>query len=135
MSSNINVIGKTVKISIPLAGINDLLAKVDTGADSSSIWASNIIEKDGQLSFNLLDQTSDKYTGKVLTTKDFSVVKVKNSFGTSQNRYRVTLPIVIEGRRVKARFSLANRESKSYPALIGRRLLNKRFIVDVSRAN
>lgn len=127
------VIGRTVSISIPAGGVLDLLAKVDTGADGSSIWASNISEEAGVLRYCLLGPESDKYTGQVIETSDYSFVRVKNSFGESERRYRVRLTVKIEGRKVRARFSLANRELKSYPALIGRRLLHKKFTVDVSK--
>lgn len=128
------VIGKTVTISLPSSGIYELPAKVDTGADGSSIWASNITENDGQLSYSLLGPSSDKYTGQIFTTTDYKRMIVKNSFGASERRFSVNLTVEIEGRKVKARFTLANRMLKSYPALIGRRLLNKRFIVDVSKS-
>ncbi|MEI9914427.1 MAG: hypothetical protein WDN66_05680 [Candidatus Saccharibacteria bacterium] len=42
MAKDTQVIGSTTTISIPAGGIVDLPAKVDTGADSSSIWASDI---------------------------------------------------------------------------------------------
>ncbi len=135
MAKDTQVIGSTTTISIPAGGIVDLPAKVDTGADSSSIWASDIKEKNGVLQFCLLDPSSKHYSGKVITTKDYTGVIVKNSFGASERRYRVTLSINLKGRRVRARFSLANRKVKSYPALIGKRLLHRRFIVDVSKAN
>ena len=135
MTKDTQIIGRTVVISIPTGDIPDISAKVDTGADGSAIWASNVTEKSGQLSFCLLDPSSKQYTGKVIKTKDYSKVIVKNSFGTSETRYKVTLSVILEGRRVRARFSLANRKLKSYPALIGRRLLHNRFLVDVSKAN
>lgn len=135
MIEDTKIIGSTVSISIPGSGIFDLPAKVDTGADGSAIWASNIIENKGVLEFCLLGPESDKFTGKIIKTSDYSTVKVKNSFGSSEKRYKVRLSVKVEGRRVRARFSLANRTLKSYPALIGRRLLKKRFIVDVSKSN
>jgi len=135
MAKDTKVIGRTVSISISAGGIYDLPAKVDTGADGSAIWASKITETNGLLKFCLLDPSSDMYTGKVMKTKNYSKVRVKNSFGTSEVRYKVTLSVNLKGKKVRARFSLANRELKSYPALIGRRLLHSRFIVDVSKAN
>ena len=39
-------------------------AKIDTGADSSSIWASHIeVSQDGVLHFQLFDKKSPFYTG------------------------------------------------------------------------
>ena len=135
MTRDTKVIGSTVIISIPVGGLYDLPAKVDTGADGSSIWATKIKVKDGVLEFCLLGPSSDNYSGQVVKTKDFKIVRVHNSFGHSEIRYKVTLSVLLEGHKVRARFTLANRNVKSYPALIGRRLLNRRFIVDVSKAD
>ena len=132
MTSDVQFIGSIVELSIPSGAIQSIPAKVDTGADGSSIWASSIKEDDGKLSFCLFGPESEYYTGQVIKSSTFKRVRVKNSFGHSESRYSVILNVVIEGRKVKARFSLANRALKSYPALIGRRLLNKRFVVDVS---
>ncbi len=135
MSQDPKVIGSTVSISFPASDIFKLPAKVDTGADGSSVWATRITEKDGMLEFCLLGPSSPKFSGKVIRTRDYTTVTVRNSFGDSERRYKVRIPVEIEGRRVRATFSLANRKVKSYPALIGRRLLHKRFIVDVSKSN
>jgi hypothetical protein len=135
MTKEPQIIGSVVKLSIPAGGIYDLPTKIDTGADGSSIWATNIIEKENEISFCLLGPSSDKYTGIVLRTADYRRVRIKNSFGDTEIRYRAKISVVVEGRRVSAKFSLANRESKSYPALIGRRLLNKRFVVDISKSH
>ncbi|HEY1645229.1 MAG TPA: RimK/LysX family protein [Candidatus Saccharimonadales bacterium] len=133
MANDRQVIGSTASISIKSGGIFDLPAKVDTGADGSSIWASKLSEDGGELQFCLLGPSSDKYSGKVIKSKDYRKINVENSFGTVEIRYQVRLSIEIEGRKVRARFTLANRKLKSYPALVGKRLLNQRFIVDVSK--
>ncbi|MHB1865487.1 MAG: ATP-dependent zinc protease family protein [Candidatus Saccharimonadales bacterium] len=135
MDKDTKVIGSTVTISFPAGNVYDLPAKVDTGADGSSIWASNIVEANGELSFCLLDKSSDKFSGKVIKSKDYKQIAVNNSFGDRETRYKVGLTVIIEGKRVRAKFTLANRKLKSYPALIGKRLLNNRFIVDVSKTN
>jgi hypothetical protein len=133
MAQDAKVIGSVVSISIPAGGVSGLAAKVDTGADGSSIWATKISEDNGTLTFRLLGPSSPQYTGEIIKSKDYSRVIVKNSFGASESRYQVALAVEVEGRKVKARFTLANRKLKSYSALIGRRLLNNRFIVDVSK--
>ncbi len=135
MAKDTKVIGSTVTINIPVGDIYNLPAKVDTGADSSSIWASKITEKDGTLQFALLGPSSDQYSGKVVKTNEYSKIIVYNSFGTKEVRYKVTLTVNLEGKKIRAKFSLANRKLKSYPALIGRRLLHRRFIVDVSKTS
>lgn len=126
-------IGPYTLIDFPKFGVKDVPAKVDTGADSSSIWASQIKEVKGKLSFVLFDINSPFYSGEKITTSDFSVRLIKNSFGHKEFRYTAKLPVSIEGRDIKVRFSLANRSGNTYPVLIGRRTLQKRFLVDVSK--
>ena len=112
--------------------MSNVLAKIDSGAYRSSVWASNIHEKNGVLYFCLLGPKSPKYTGKLFSTKNYKLIEVENSFGHKQERYSVFLGIKIAGKRVKSNFTLANRGMKTYPVLIGRKLLRNRFIVDVS---
>lgn len=109
-------------------------AKVDTGADRSSIWASNIERTKDHLQFTLFDRNSSYYTGTIISLphEKYSETVVENSFGHKETRYVVHLRIRLAGRLVRASFTLANREAKAYPALLGRRLLAGKYIVDVS---
>lgn len=131
--SDKTVIGRAEKITFLDAGVTDLPAKVDTGAYRSSIWATNIREENGTLYFTLLGPKSTFYSGKELSTQEFKIVEVENSFGHKQTRYSIFLRVRISGKTVKSNFTLANRGAKTYPALIGRKLLKNRFIVDVSQ--
>ena len=110
-------------------------AKVDTGADLSSIWASDIhVQGDGSLAFKLFGQGSKYFSGTaiVVPPADYRVTHIENSFGTGEERYVVKLRVQVEGRLFKATFTLADRSVKTYPVLLGRRLLNDKFVVDVS---
>lgn len=128
------VIGKHTFIDF-VGRVADIPAKVDTGADRSSLWASNIeITKDHKLQFVLFDKASPFYSGEVITMNKFKVSHVRSSSGHEQIRYRVHLPILIHGRRVLASFTLADRSRNTFPVLIGRRTLDGKFIVDVSKA-
>jgi glutathione synthase/RimK-type ligase-like ATP-grasp enzyme len=126
-------IGTIELVSFPDEGIKGVPAKVDTGADSSSIWASAISETDNILSFQLFGINSPFYTGKTVETTDYSVISVKNSFGQTEFRYKTKLRVTIAGRTIKANFTLANRENNRYPVLIGRRTLSGKFVVDVTK--
>jgi glutathione synthase/RimK-type ligase-like ATP-grasp enzyme len=135
--SNMNqapqIVGRKVLISFPAHNITDVPAKVDTGADRSAIWASSITESDGVLSYTLFDTSSPCYTGEVIQTKDFHITSIKNSFGFAEFRYRVKLFVILEGRKIRVSFTLADRSRNRYPILIGRRTLQGKFLVDVSR--
>ena len=131
-STSIAIVGPKEHIDFPKQGLVGVPAKIDTGADSSAIWASDIVEKDGVLRFVLFDRVSPYYSGKVLTAKKFSVASIKNSFGHTEFRYKVTLQIRLAEKLLKVRFTLANRENNTQPILIGRRTLHGKFLVDVA---
>lgn len=133
MTTNLIHIGSTEVVGLPIGeGYVEVPAKVDTGADYSSIWASNISEEDGILSFTLFGPGSKHYTGEVHTATEFGFALIKNSFGETEERYKVYLPTRIAGRRIKVEYSLADRSRNRYPVLIGRKTLLRRFVVDVS---
>lgn len=125
------VIGPSVYISV--AHRENVPAKVDTGAEASSIWASNIrVDKGGTLKFSLFGPSSPFYNGKVIKRKDYKVTVVRSAMGQEQLRYRVHLPIKIDNRAISVLFSLSDRSRNSFPVLIGRRTLQGKFVVDVS---
>ena len=133
MNSPLTHIGTSEAISLPDYKLENVPAKVDTGADSSAIWASNIFEKDGELHFTLFGLTSPFYTGEEIKTRKYSLVTVKNSFGQKEVRYKVVMKLGIGGRKIVVRITLANRSNNRFPILIGRRTLKGKFLVDVSK--
>lgn len=110
-------------------------AKVDTGADSSAVWASDIfVDQEHVLHFKLFGKKSPYYTGVEHTTKEYSVAMTKSSLGEKQLKYRVKIPIRLAGRTIHASFGLSDRSTHTYPILIGRKTLSGKFIVDVSQS-
>lgn len=134
MHKHIDTIGTTERIGFPKLHIYDVPAKIDTGADSSSLWATDVQETaDGRLSFVAFGTGSRFYTGNLVTTKTFRRVLVKNSFGVIESRYKARLLIQIGDRKIRAWFTLADRAGMKYPVLLGRRLLKNKFVVDVAK--
>src|SRR4051812_12584366 len=115
--SPLTVIGRAEKIDLRDFQINNVPAKVDTGADTSSIWASNIEERDDGLHFVLFGSDSPFYTGEVqhFTAPDYELTRVANSFGQKELRYKVKLRITLKKRKVRATFTLSDRSLKTYP--------------------
>lgn len=129
---SLKIIGNSVKIKI--TDIEKIPAKIDTGATISSVWASHInITPDNQLEFCLFAPASPLYTGKKITTSEYSVRKVRNSTGHEEIRYMATLPSVIRGKKIRVTYTLADRSKNDFPVLIGRRALLGKFLVDVSK--
>lgn len=109
-------------------------AKIDTGADSSAVWASKIrVDKDGVLKFALFGEGSPYYNGKIFKRTDYSVVKVRSTTGHEQIRYRTHFKITIGGRKIKVLMNLSDRSKNIFPVLIGRRSLTGKFLVDVTK--
>jgi hypothetical protein len=121
---------------VEIAGIKEIPAKIDTGADTSSIWASNIdMGKDGTLSFVLFDKKSPFYTGEKMSSKEYVVKTVRSSHGDEQIRYRVKLPLTLGNKTFITTFTLANRSRLNFPVLIGRHTLKNNYLVDVSKSS
>lgn len=120
---------------VDFAGVRrDVPAKIDTGADSSSVWVSNIrVDKHGILRFNLFGEESPYFTGKTIKREHYRVAMVRSASGHEQLRYRTQLSLRIAGRRIRATFNLADRSKNRFPVLIGRRTLSGKFVVDVSK--
>ena len=128
--ATLDTIGARTHVLFPTDSGQTVPAKVDTGADYSSIWASNIREENGTLFYTLFAPGSPYYSGKEHTTTEYEITRVKNSFGHVENRYIIRLAMKIEGRRIRASVSLADRSKNRYPILIGRKTLSGKFLVD-----
>lgn len=134
MKPKIHIIGGSEEISFPSLGAEKVMAKIDTGADVSSIWCSHVKRLDGHLECVFFGPESPYYTGQKIIFKEgeFKLSRVHNSFGHNQRRYKVKIPVTIRGRRILASFTLSDRSQKTYPVLIGRKLLARKFLVDVT---
>lgn len=110
-------------------------AKIDSGAYSSSIWASNMTEVDDTLSFCLFAPGSPHYTGTVFTVEKphYSRMPVENSFGDVEVRYALQLSVRLHGKQVESMFTLTDRSKKIYPILVGRKLIRHGYVVDVRK--
>lgn len=135
MPGSKRTIGRNVFVDI-VDYANSVPAKVDTGADSSSIWASDVtILSDGTLQFVLFGEGSPFYSGELIQTKEYTVATVRSAMGHEQIRYRVALSVRVKGIRIRAVFNLSDRSKNRFPILIGRRTLSNKFLVDVSLAD
>lgn len=133
------IIGRRDKVDFPDLGLYEIDAKIDTGAYTSSIHCHNIrvMRKGGKeiVAFNLLDPSHPSYNEKELQLQLYSKRKVRNSFGRVEERYIVNTKIKLFGESYDIELSLADRSRMQSPVLLGRKLLNRRFVVDVTKVN
>ncbi|MEP0368349.1 MAG: RimK/LysX family protein [Cyclobacteriaceae bacterium] len=129
-------IGRRDKIDFPVFELYDLPVKIDTGAYGCAIHChyAQITEKDGVevLAFKVLDPSHPEYANVIHYTADFTQKKVKSSVGVSQMRFAIKTVMKVFGTPYKVTFTLTDRKKMKYPVLIGRKFLNKKFLVDVS---
>ncbi|GAA4442234.1 RimK/LysX family protein [Pontibacter saemangeumensis] len=133
-------IGRRELVSFPQLDIENIEAKIDTGAYTSAIHCSDIHEEtlpDGSriIALDLLDPSHPQYNHKKLEFKEYDLREIKSSFGEVQERYVIRTRIKFFNEEFEAEFSLSDRSDMKYPVLIGRKLLKNRFIVDVARKN
>ncbi|BAX82555.1 ATP-dependent zinc protease family protein [Labilibaculum antarcticum] len=133
------IIGKIDKADFPDLHLFNIDLKVDTGAYTSSIHCHQIEEcqtgAEGYLKFRLLDPSHPDYNEKEFVVKNYKKKKIKNSFGKSENRFVIQTNIILFNKEFSIELSLSERSEMKYPILIGRKLLNKNFIVDTSKRN
>ena len=64
---------------------------------------------------------------------DFVQRQVRSSFGETELRYCIRTWIKLGRKKIRSEVSLTDRSDMRYQVLIGRKTLNKRFTVDVSK--
>lgn len=133
------IIGRKDLVSFPGFELENVPVKIDSGAYSSSMHCQSIEvvefgEKE-QLRVIFLDTSISGFTGKEVVFDEFKTKVVKSSNGMAQERYFVKGNVRLFGEIYETVFSLTERTGLRNPILLGRRLLNKRFLIDTSRTN
>jgi hypothetical protein len=133
------IIGRRDMIDFPELGLEDIEAKIDTGAYTSAIHCSQIkvVTRKGikKISFHILGTHQSGVGHRVFTTANFKEKKIRSSFGQVEKRFVIKTKIEMFGKVFRAEFSLSDRTEMRFPVLLGRKLLRNRFMVDVSLYN
>lgn len=123
------IIGRQETADLPTFGLMNKTVKIDSGAYTSSIDVLNTrLEND--ILFVLFEKDREEKS-----FKKFKVKRIKSSNGIIQERFIIKGIIHMGGREYTASFSLTDRSGMRYPILLGRKLLNKFFLIDTSRTN
>jgi hypothetical protein len=128
------IIGEVENVEVNPPGIL-YDARIDTGAESSSIHAENIqlVERDGQkhVLFSLVKPDTD--TLLELERKLERTVLIKQKESEPERRFVVKLWLTLGDIRERVDVTLSDRSDFSYRLLVGRNFLTDTAIVDVSR--
>jgi hypothetical protein len=126
------ILGRSEFVDLPRLGLSGLHAKIDTGAYNCSLHCSKAEVINGILEVILLDEAHPQFSGKKISFKKFDRRAIRNSFGEAEIRYVIRTSIRLSSRLIRAEFSLSNRGNLKFPVLLGRKILRKRFLIDVS---
>lgn len=126
-------LGRSDRVDLPGLGLENIHAKVDTGAYTCSLHCLRAEVVDGKLEFVLLDEEHPEFTGKTYTFKTFDQREIRNSFGEAELRFVIRTKVKIFDRVIRAEFSLSNRGNLKFPVLLGRKILRHRFLIDVTK--
>lgn len=128
------IVGWREWVSLPGLGVDWMKAKIDTGAQTSSLHAWNVepFLRDGaewvRFEIHPLQRSTREAVIAELPVHDHRSVRSSN--GAEQERYVVVLDLGLLGRVIKAEVTLTRRDTMGYRMLVGRQALEKGFLVD-----
>lgn len=132
--SHTAVLGAFEHVSFPEFGIEDAVAKVDTGAYSGALYCpSASVSKDNNgtdiLTFSLYTDPE-----KYFKTDAFEKIQIRSSNGSSEIRYVICTDISVAGKTYTTSISLADRAKMRCPVLLGRKFIREHtMVVDVCK--
>jgi hypothetical protein len=125
-------------VSLPDLGVREIKAKVDTGADNSSLHAFNIerYESDGtpMVRFEIHPHQRKRKPIVDCVAEIVGERKVKNPGGRSEVRPVIQTTLIVAGEEFEALVNLTTRDEMTFRMLLGRRALRRTFVVDPGRS-
>jgi len=131
MKDTREIFGIVEHVSLPILGLFDIAAKIDTGAFSGAMHVTDIkeyINEKGKKRLEFILPT----TGKKIDLGKFTRTYVRSSTGHQQRRYLFDTTVMVNNVEYPIRIGLSDRSDMSYEILIGRRFLHEHnILVDV----
>ena len=137
-ATKLPIIGWREWVELPDLGIRHIKAKVDTGARSSSLHASEFkeVERDGVNFIRFKIHPFHRKPGENFEAEaevlDFR--EVKSSSGKSTIRPVILTNVVLLGQKWPVELTLADRTEMGFRMLLGREAVRGRFLVDGGRS-
>jgi hypothetical protein len=123
---------------MPEFGIIEVKAKVDTGADNSSLHAFNLerFVEDGvdMVRFEIHPRQRKRKPSIDCVAKVVGERKVKNPGGRSELRPVIRTKLIVAGEELDALVNLTTRDEMTFRLLLGRRTVRNHFVVDPGRS-
>jgi hypothetical protein len=123
---------------MPDLGVTEVKAKVDTGADNSSLHAFNIerFTEDGveKVRFEVHPRQRKRRPVIDCVAEVVGERKVKNPGGRSEIRPVIRTRLIVAGEELDALVNLTTRDEMTFRMLLGRRTVREHFLVDPGRS-
>ena len=132
--NELKIIGSEEWCVFEKLGIPAIKARVDSGAKTSSIQATNIktYRKDARRRVKF--EVSPLQENRSISIQcDVPLVgrrMVKSSSGISEERFVIKTPVTLKGDTFEIELTLANRDTMEFRMLLGREAINERYIVN-----
>jgi len=138
MARKLKTIGWREWVSLPELGVPEIKAKVDTGADNSSLHAFNItrFDDDGRplVRFEIHPRQRKRRPVIECVAEVVGERKVKNPGGRTEVRPVIRTKLLIAGEELDALVNLTTRDQMTFRMLLGRRTVRENFVVDPGRS-
>jgi len=139
MEKNKTIIGSEEWCEFPELGIPAVLARVDSGAKTSSIHAFNIqkFKKGGKswVSFEVHPLQNDRKITVRCERPIFDKRSIKSSSGIAETRYVIKTLLNLANQLIEIELTLANRDSMGFRMLLGREAMHGKMVIDPSLKN
>lgn len=131
---DLKIVGADEWCAFKKLGIPAIKARVDSGAKTSSIHATNIEvftrAAEEWVRFEV-DPIQDR--PEILVTCEAKLLRskmVKSSMGASEERLMIRTPLTLGDDTFTVKLTLASRDSMNYRMLLGREALNGRYLIN-----
>ena len=136
MKNDMKFVGWRETVSLPKFKLNDLRAKIDTGAKTSALHADKIeflnINGIRYVRFMFINDEGEEIIVKTPLIEERAI---KSSNGDKTVRPVVKTDIKMGSERFEIEVTLINRDLMGFKMLIGREALNGRFLINPSKHN
>jgi len=132
---NKKTIGRVDKVDFPKLNLYNVNVKIDTGAYTSTIHCNACVEENNTLKCSFSGIGENNLGSNDISFDNYSKTNVKSSNGIMESRFKIKSEVVFFGKTYKINLTLSTRSDMKFPVLIGRKFLNKKFLVDVDLEN
>jgi hypothetical protein len=134
----LTIIGWREKLALPSLAIEEIKAKIDTGARSSALHAFDLHKffRYGQemIKFKVHPRQRDTHTTIEAEAKILEYREVRNSGGHAQLRPVIETMVKLGEYQWPIELTLTNRDVMGFRMLLGRQAVRKRFLIDAGKS-